>query len=90
MARTVFCQKLKKEAPGLDYPPLPGELGQKIFENISKEAWDEWVKFQTMMVNEYQLNLADAKTRKRLIAQMQKHLFEGETEQVPNYKAPEV
>lgn len=87
MPRTVFCRKLKKEAPGLDYPPLPGELGREIYENISKEAWDDWVKLQTMIVNEYQMNLADAKTRKRLIEQMKKHLFEDAS--VPNYKAPE-
>ena len=64
MTRMVFCAKLKKEAEGLQFAPLPGPLGQKVYENISKEAWDEWIKLQTMMVNEYQLNLADINARK--------------------------
>lgn len=89
MARMVYCMKLKKEAPGLDFPPLPGELGQKIYDNISKEAWDEWVKLQTMMVNEYQLNLSDPKIRGRLIEQMKTHLFGKGIDNVPNYKKPE-
>ena len=59
MTRMVHCLKLNKEAEGLDFAPLPGPLGQKVYENISKEAWNEWIRLQTMMVNEYQLNLAD-------------------------------
>ena len=57
MTRMVHCLKLNKEAEGLDFAPLPGPLGQKVYENISKEAWNEWIRLQTMMVNEYQLNL---------------------------------
>ena len=58
MARMVQCIKLKKEAEGLDYPPFPGELGKRIWQHVSKEAWADWTRLQTMMVNEYGLNLA--------------------------------
>ena len=57
MARMVKCIKLGKELEGLDFPPIPGELGKKIWLNVSKEAWQSWQQLQTMMVNEYQLNL---------------------------------
>ena len=59
MARTVNCLKLKREAEGLDYPPYPGELGTRIWQSISKEAWEEWKQVQTRLVNENRLNLAD-------------------------------
>ena len=59
MSRMVQCIHLKKEAEGLAYPPYPGELGKRIYENVSKEAWAGWLKIQTMLVNEYRLNLAD-------------------------------
>ena len=75
MTRTVNCVKLGHEAEGLDRPPYPGELGQRIFENISKEAWQSWLKFQTMQVNENRLNLSDAKARKFLAVEMEKFLF---------------
>ena len=88
MARMVHCVKLGKEAEGLDYAPLPGPLGKKVYDNVSKEAWDEWIKLQTMMVNEYQFNLADAKVRKRLLEQMQKYLFGDGVDNVPNYTPP--
>src|SRR6218665_2190499 len=63
MARTVQCIKLGKEAEGLDFPPYPGELGQRIWANVSKQAWAGWLKHQTMLVNENRLNLADARAR---------------------------
>ena len=63
MARTVFCVKLQKEAEGLDFPPYPGELGKKLWESASKEAWQGWLKHQTMLVNENRLNLADVRAR---------------------------
>ena len=59
MARTVNCIKLGKPAEGLDFPPYPGELGKRIWESVSKEAWAAWLKHQTMLVNENRLNLAD-------------------------------
>ena len=60
MARMVQCVKLGREAEGLDFPPMPGELGKRVFENISKEAWAGWIRLQTMIINENRLNLADA------------------------------
>ena len=68
MARTVNCSYLKKEGAGLDFPPYPGELGKRIFDNISKEAFELWKKHQTMLVNENRLNLADARARQYLLA----------------------
>lgn len=76
MGRTVHCLKLKKEAEGLEYPPYPGEMGTKIWQSISKEAWQEWLNVQTRLVNENRLNLADTRARKYLKEQMEKHLFE--------------
>ena len=76
MGRTVQCLKLKKEAEGLDYPPYPGEMGTRIWQSISKEAWQEWLNVQTRLVHENRLNLADTRARKYLKEQMEKHLFE--------------
>ena len=75
MARMVQCVKLGHEAEGLDFPPYPGELGKRIYENVSKEAWQGWLKHQTMLVNENRLSLADARARKWLAEQMEKHFF---------------
>ena len=75
MARTVHCIKLGKEAEGLDFPPYPGELGKRIWEGVSKEAWAAWLKHQTMLVNENRLNLADARARQYLARQMEAHFF---------------
>ena len=75
MARIVDCIKLGKPAEGLDFPPYPGELGKRIFENVSKEAWGQWLKHQTMLINENHLNLADIQARKYLAEQMEKHFF---------------
>jgi Fe-S cluster biosynthesis and repair protein YggX len=63
MARTVQCVYLKKEGEGLDFAPYPGELGKRIYEGVSKEAWAAWMKHQTMLVNENRLNLADQRAR---------------------------
>ena len=75
MARTVQCMYLKKEAPGMDYSPYPGELGNRIYANISKEAFELWKKHQTMLVNENRLNLADARARQYLARQMEQFFF---------------
>jgi len=80
MARMVHCVKLGREAEGMDFPPYPGELGKKIFESVSKEAWQGWIKLQTMLVNENRLNLADIKARQYLAAQMEGHFFGGGSE----------
>lgn len=75
MTRTVKCQKLHKEAEGLDFAPYPGELGQKIYDNISKEAWAAWQRQQTMLINEYRLSMMDPKARTFLEEQMVAFLF---------------
>lgn len=72
---TVFCQKLQKEAPGLDFPPYPGELGQRIVESISAEAWQLWLDRQTMLINEYRLNMLEPNARDYLKQQMEAFLF---------------
>jgi len=66
MSRTVKCIKLGREAEGLDFPPYPGELGKRIFDNVSKEAWKQWLEHQKTLVNENRLNLADKKAREYL------------------------
>jgi len=71
----VKCIKLGVEAEGLDFPPYPGELGKRLYENVSKEAWQGWIRHQTMLINENRLNLADARARKYLAEQMEKHFF---------------
>lgn len=75
MSRIVNCIKLGKSAEGLDFPPYPGELGKRIFEHVSKEAWSQWLRHQTMLINENRLNLADPKARKYLGEQMERHFF---------------
>ncbi len=82
MSRMVDCVKLKKMAEGLERPPYPGELGQRVFESISKEAWQLWLQQQTILINENRLSLADPKSRKFLEEQMEKFLFEGGGTQV--------
>src|SRR4029450_7234950 len=77
MARMVQCVKLGREAEGLDFPPYPGELGKRIYESVSKEAWAQWLRHQTMLVNENRLSLADARARKWLAGQMGKQFFGG-------------
>jgi Fe-S cluster biosynthesis and repair protein YggX len=78
MARTVFCVRLKKEAEGLRFQLYPGELGKRIFDNISQQAWSEWQQKQTMLLNEKKLNMMDENDRVFLEQEMVKYLFEGE------------
>jgi Fe-S cluster biosynthesis and repair protein YggX len=78
MTRTIFCKKLGKEAEALGAPPYPGELGQKIYNEISKPGWDAWVAHQTMLINEYRLSLIDPKSRLFLEEEMQKFFFSNE------------
>lgn len=80
MSRTVQCRLLGREADGLDRQPYPGELGKRIFDEISKEAWQAWLSHQTMLINEYRLSLIDPEARKFLEGEMQKYLFEGGTD----------
>ncbi len=88
MARMVHCIKLGREAEGLDFPPLPGDLGRRVFENVSKEAWQGWVKHQTMLINENRLNLADSRARQYLTAQLEAYFFGAGAEQPSGYTPP--
>ena len=88
MARTVNCVKLGREADGMDFPPMPGELGKKLFESVSKEAWAQWIRMQTMIINENRLNLADAAHRKYLAEQVEKHFFGAGADQVQGSVPP--
>ena len=88
MTRMVQCIKLGREAEGLDRPPYPGALGQRIYENVSKEAWQGWIKLQTMLMNENRLSLADSAARKFLAAEMEKHFFGGGAQMPEGYVPP--
>jgi Fe-S cluster biosynthesis and repair protein YggX len=87
MSRTVYCVKLQREADGLDYPPYPGELGKRLYESVSKEAWQGWLRHQTMLINEYRLTPVDPKARKFLEGEMDKYFF-GEGSQAPEGYVP--
>lgn len=88
MARIVQCVYLKKEAEGLDFSPYPGELGKRIYDNVSKEAFELWKKHQTMLVNENRLNLADQRARQYLARQMERFFFGEGAEQPAGYVPP--
>ena len=88
MARMVKCIKLGREAEGLDFPPVPGELGKRLWESVSKEAWQQWQKHQTMLVNENRLNLADVRARKYLLSQMESYFFGEGVDQPAGYVPP--
>jgi Fe-S cluster biosynthesis and repair protein YggX len=89
MARTVQCVLLGREAPGLDYLPYPGELGQRIYASVSKEAWSRWVQHQTTLINEYRLTPFEPKARKFLEGEMEKFFFGGGSEKPKEYVKPE-
>ncbi len=88
MSRTVTCVLLGEEAEGLDRPPYPGPLGQRIFENVSKAAWQKWLAHQTMIINEYRLSVADPQARKFLEEQMEQFFFGGGAEAPEGYVPP--
>ena len=88
MTRMVQCIKLGTEAEGLDRAPYPGELGKRIFDNVSKQAWADWIRHQTMLVNENRLNLADARARQYLARQMENHFFGSGADQAAGYVPP--
>lgn len=75
MTHTVYCQKMHQESEGLEKPPYPGQLGLRIYEHISKEAWHLWLAHQTMLINEYRFNLIDPKAREFLEKEMKQFLF---------------
>jgi Fe-S cluster biosynthesis and repair protein YggX len=88
MSRTVHCVLLGREAEGLDRPPYPGELGQRIFNNVSREAWQRWVAHQTLLLNEYRLTPIDPKARQFLVSEMEKFLFGGGAPAPESYTPP--
>ena len=88
MARMVQCIKLGREAEGLDFPPYPGELGRRVFQNVSKQAWQDWLRHQTMLINENRLNLADKKARDYLAQQMENYFFGSGADVPAGYVPP--
>lgn len=89
MARMVFCVKLKRELPGLEKPPYPGELGQRIYDHISAQAWDMWQEQSRLVINHYGLNLADPEARQLLRQQMEEFLFGDDDTEMPEGWVPE-
>ncbi len=89
MARMINCIKLDKEAEGMDRVPYPGELGQRLFDHVSKEAWQLWMKHQTLLINENRLSVIDPKAREFLEGEMEKFFFGGGSEMPEGYKPPE-
>ncbi|WP_296700080.1 oxidative damage protection protein [Thiocapsa sp. UBA6158] len=87
MTHMVHCVKLGREAEGLDRAPYPGELGKRIHENVSKQAWQDWLRHQTMLINENRLSPMDPKSRKFLEEQMDKYFF-GEGAEMPEGYVP--
>jgi Fe-S cluster biosynthesis and repair protein YggX len=88
MARTVQCVVLKREAEGLDRPPYPGELGRRIYDQASKEAWAQWLRHQTLLINEYRLTPIEPKARKFLESEMEKFFFGAGSQAPQGYQPP--
>ena len=88
MTRMVQCVLLGVEAEGLDYPPYPGEIGQRLFESVSKQAWQQWLAHQTMLINEYRLTPIEPKARQFLEQEMEKFFF-GSGSEAPQDYVPE-
>ncbi len=89
MSRMVQCVLLGEESEGLDYAPYPGDLGQRIFDSVSKMAWQKWLAHQTILINEYRLTPIEPKARKFLESEMEKFFF-GEGSEVPGeFSSPE-
>ncbi len=89
MSRTVNCALVGKEAEGLEYLPYPGEIGQRIYDNISKEGWQRWMGHQTMLINEYRLSPIEPEARTYLETEMEKFLFGGGSEAPQAFVPPE-
>lgn len=88
MARMVKCVLLGREAEGLDRAPYPGELGQRIYENVSREAWRKWLAHQTMLINEYRLVAFEPKARQFLVGEMEKFFFGAGSSRPEGYQDP--
>lgn len=89
MPRTVNCVVLGREAEGMEHPPYPGELGQRIFDNVSKEGWQKWLAHQTMLINENRISPVDPDARKFLETEMEKFFFGEGSEKPAGYVPPE-
>jgi Fe-S cluster biosynthesis and repair protein YggX len=89
MSRTVFCVKLQREAEGLGFAPYPGELGKRIYAQVSKPAWSQWLAHQTMLINENRLSPLDPKARKFLETEMENFLFGAGSAVPPGFVAPQ-
>ncbi|WP_100643561.1 oxidative damage protection protein [Alteromonas facilis] len=89
MSRQIYCQFLKQDAEGMDFQLYPGEVGKRIFENISKQAWAEWQQKQTMLINEHKLNMMEPESRKFLEKTMVAYLFEGIEPAIEGYVPPQ-
>ncbi|MCX8744362.1 oxidative damage protection protein [Snodgrassella sp. B3882] len=89
MTHMVHCIKLGKEAPGMKFPPLPNELGKRIYDNVSQEAWDGWLRYQTMIINENRLSLADPRAREYISQQMENYFFGEGADQISGYTPQE-
>lgn len=87
MTRNVFCEKYKISMPGMAYAPYPNELGKRIFEHISQQAWQDWLAHQTMLINEYRLNIMDKSAKSFLMESAEKFLFENQDEPPPGYQS---
>jgi len=88
VARLVHCVVLKREAPGLERVPYPGELGRRIYEQVSQEAWAQWLKQQTMLINEYRLTPIEPKARRFLEGEMEKFFFGPGSQAPQGYQPP--
>jgi len=88
VARLVHCVVLKREAPGLERVPYPGELGKRIYEHVSQEAWAQWLKQQTMLINEYRLTPIEPKARRFLEGEMEKFFFGSGSQTPEGYQPP--
>ena len=89
MSRSINCIKLNKEAEGLTTLPYPGDLGKRIYQQVSQEAWKMWLGHQTMLINEYRLTPIEPKARKFLEEEMEKYFFGGGSEVPKEFNAPE-
>ncbi len=88
MVRIVKCVKLGRELPGLEKPPFKSELGQRIYENVSQQAWELWMQHSVLLINHYGLSLADPRAQEFMLAQMEEFFF-GEGAQMPEGWTPE-
>ncbi len=88
MSRMIHCIKLGREAEGMDLPPMPGQLGKQLYQEVSKEAWAAWLKHQTMLINENRLNLADLRSRQYLGQQLQNYFFGSGADAIQGFVPP--